>query len=51
MFDKLISMDTYLDTLWSACSKATHDHYYFVGAKEQNRSSVVEAILANYIIS
>ncbi len=38
----------YLDTVWAFCHKITHDHFYHVGAKEENRNPVVEALLTNY---
>ena len=38
----------YLSTIWSDCTKINQDHYYFVGAKEENRVPMVEALLMNY---
>lgn len=38
----------YLDSLWSDCRKTTKDHFYHVGARQANRSSMVEALLTNY---
>lgn len=38
----------YIDTLWKSCYKVTKEHFYHVGAKESNRSAVVEALLMNY---
>ena len=40
----------YIDTLWGFCNKVLKDHYYFVGAKEQNRTPMVEALLTNYTL-
>lgn len=40
----------YIDTLWSFCNKITKEHFYHVGAKEENRNPMVEAILTNYTI-
>ncbi len=38
----------YLQSIWFDCEKTTHDHFYFIGAKEVNRKTVVEALLTNY---
>lgn len=38
----------YIDTLWKDCYKVTKEHFYHVGAKESNRSAVIEALLMNY---
>ena len=38
----------YLDTVWQGCYKATQEHFYHVGAKEENRNSMLEALLMNY---
>jgi DNA adenine methylase len=38
----------YLDTLWSDCHVVTQEHFYFVGARENNRNSMTEALLCNY---
>lgn len=38
----------YLDTLWKDCYKQTQEHFYFVGAKEENRNPMIEALLTNY---
>lgn len=40
--------NTYLESVWGFCKKLNVDHYYHVGAKEANRSKMVEAILMNY---
>lgn len=40
----------YVDTLWSNCYMVCHDHFYHIGAKEQNRNPMVEALLTNYPI-
>ena len=37
-----------IDTLWKNCNKINQQHYYFVGGKESNRNSVMEALLINY---
>ena len=38
----------YVDSIWGHCQKTVKEHFYFVGAKETNRSSVIEALLTNY---
>ena len=38
----------YIQTVWSDCRKITREHFYHVGAKEENRNPVVEALLTNY---
>lgn len=38
----------YIKRLWSFCNKITQEHFYYVGAKETNRHSMVEALLTNY---
>ena len=38
----------YISTLWDGCSKITQEHFYFVGAKEENRNAMTEALLTNY---
>lgn len=38
----------YVDTIWSFCQKITREHFYHVGAKEDNRNPVIEALLMNY---
>lgn len=40
----------YIDTVWSFCQKITKEHFYHVGAKEENRKPMVEALLTNYKI-
>lgn len=41
----------YIDTVWAFCHKITHEHFYHVGAKEENRNPVIEALLTNYTIT
>ncbi|MCM1102670.1 MAG: Dam family site-specific DNA-(adenine-N6)-methyltransferase [Clostridium sp.] len=41
----------YVETLWHFCHKATREHFYHVGAKEENRKPVTEALLMNYTVS
>lgn len=38
----------YINTVWRECYKLTKEHYYHVGAKEENRNPMVEALLTNY---
>ncbi|MCM1082810.1 MAG: Dam family site-specific DNA-(adenine-N6)-methyltransferase [Clostridium sp.] len=38
----------YIDTIWKGCYKLNQEHFYHVGAKEQNRNSMTEALLINY---
>lgn len=40
----------YIDTVWVSCHKVTREHFYHVGAKEENRNPVIEALLTNYVI-
>lgn len=41
----------YIDTVWAFCYKVTREHFYHVGAKEENRNPVIEALLTNYAIT
>jgi len=38
----------YVEKVWGFCHKVTRDHFYHVGAKENNRNPVTEALLMNY---
>ncbi|MCL2387181.1 MAG: Dam family site-specific DNA-(adenine-N6)-methyltransferase [Defluviitaleaceae bacterium] len=38
----------YIESIWGDCNKITHEHFYFVGARESNRNSMIEALLTNY---
>lgn len=38
----------YIDRVWGFCSKVTKEHFYYLGARETNRNSVIEALLMNY---
>ena len=38
----------YVYTLWGFCKKINKEHFYYVGANENNRNSIVEALLINY---
>ena len=39
----------YITTIWAGYAKTTHEHFYFVGAKETNRNAMTEALLTNYV--
>ena len=39
----------YISSIWNFCHKITQEHFYYVGAKENNRNSMTEALLTNYI--
>ncbi|MBQ3199320.1 MAG: Dam family site-specific DNA-(adenine-N6)-methyltransferase [Firmicutes bacterium] len=41
----------YIDTVWAFCHKVTCEHFYHVGAKQENRNPVIEALLTNYAIT
>ena len=41
----------YIESVWEFCSKITKRHFYHLGAKEENRNSVIEALLTNYTIT
>lgn len=41
----------YIRTVWSFCQKATRQHFYHVGAREENRNPMVEALLTNYAMT
>lgn len=41
-------MNCYIESVWVGCNKITQEHFYHVGAKEENRNPVVEALLTNY---
>jgi len=38
----------YLNTLWSQFNIITQEHFYHVGAKEDNRNSMLEALVMNF---
>lgn len=38
----------YIDKIWNFCNKINIEHFYFVGAKETNRTLMMEALLINY---
>lgn len=38
----------YIDSLWSDFNVITREHFYHVGASEQNRNPMIEAIVTNY---
>lgn len=40
--------NVYIDDLWSRFSILTREHFYHVGAKEDNRNPMLEALVTNY---
>lgn len=40
--------NTYIDSLWSMFPILTREHFYHLGAKEQNRNPVIEALVTNF---
>ena len=44
-------VNPYLQSLWKDLYKTTKEHFYFLGGKEENRSSMIEALLTNYQIN
>ncbi|HET7561452.1 MAG TPA: Dam family site-specific DNA-(adenine-N6)-methyltransferase [Rhodanobacteraceae bacterium] len=38
----------YMETLWARFSVLTRDHFYHVGAREENRNPMVEALVTNF---
>lgn len=38
----------YLDSLWSSFNIITKEHFYHVGGKEDNRNSMMEALIMNF---
>jgi DNA adenine methylase len=38
----------YIEKIWHMCNKINKEHFYFVGAKENNRNKIMEALLTNY---
>ncbi len=38
----------HLETIWHKCQKINKEHFYFVGANEANRNTMIEALLVNY---
>lgn len=41
----------YLDKIWYNCNKINIEHFYHVGAKENNRNAIIEALLTNYEVN
>lgn len=37
----------YLDTVWKDCFKLNKEHFYHIGAKEENRNPMIEALIMN----
>ncbi len=40
--------NTYIDSLWSKYSILTREHFYHVGASEDNRNPMTEALITNF---
>jgi DNA adenine methylase len=40
--------NTYIDSLWSDYQLVTTEHFYHLGAREENRNAVTEALILNY---
>jgi DNA adenine methylase len=40
--------NTYLETLWKKYNIVTTEHFYHLGAKEENRNAITEALILNY---
>lgn len=38
----------YLETIWKDCSKLNKEHFYHIGAKEENRNPMIEALIMNF---
>jgi len=38
----------YLETIWNDCNKLNKEHFYHIGAKEENRNPMIEALIMNY---
>lgn len=41
----------YIDSLWNMCYKINKEHFYYIGASEENRNAMIEALLTNYVPS
>ena len=41
----------YIAKIWPECSVITKEHFYHVGAREENRRPMVEALLTNYTVT
>jgi len=41
----------YIDLLWSEFNILTREHFYHVGASENNRGSMIEAVVTNFDLS
>ncbi|MCL1827014.1 MAG: DNA adenine methylase [Candidatus Cloacimonetes bacterium] len=38
----------YIEKIWTNCNKISKEHFYFIGGFEENRNSMIEALLMNY---
>ncbi len=43
--------NTFIDSLWSKYHILTREHFYHVGAKEDNRNPMIEAMVMNFEVS
>ena len=41
--------NAFLETLWFECHVLTKEHFYHIGAKEENRNPMLEALVMNFI--
>lgn len=41
----------YIEKIWKDCNKINVEHFYYVGAKEENRNPMMEALLTNYEVN
>ena len=44
-------VNPFVKDIWQFCRQVTQEHFYYVGAKEINRNSIIEAVLMNYCLS
>lgn len=38
----------YIFSIWNDCHISTKEHFYYIGAKEDNRNAIFEALLSNF---
>ena len=43
--------NNYIDEIWGDCFKINKEHFYYVGAREDNRNPMMEALLVNYNVN
>ena len=44
-------INQFIDTVWSGYNILTREHFYYVGAKEDNRNPMLEALVTNFDVS